>query len=184
MWPVGAGGTLCAVAILGVITIALVAPQKLKRPMAIAAAALTIGFAVWMPWFDAQFPVPGKKHLQMTQGQGMSLDGPHEYSRWSANSRIDVIKSPLPFWLAYGVSKKDRTFALNPANREAMGLQKWIMQDGDAGTFVTDYSNSELGQKYLQRTLYALSASIKKGSDPRVFVIRRRWRPRHLGATS
>ena len=171
LWPVGAGGTLCAVAILGVITLALVAPKSVKRPVTIAAAVLTVAFAAWMPSFDSQFPVPGKKHLQMTQGQGMSLDGPHEYSRWSANSRIDVIKSPLPFWLAYGVSEKDQGVALNPANKEAMGLQKWIMQDGDAGTFVTDYSNSELGQKYLQRTLYGLSASIKKGTAPKVFVI-------------
>ena len=66
LWPVGAGGTLCAVVILGAVTIALVAPQKLKRPSCIAAAVLTIGFAVWMPFFDGQFAVPGKKFLQAT----------------------------------------------------------------------------------------------------------------------
>jgi hypothetical protein len=77
LWPVGAGGTLCAVVILGVITIALVAPKSVKRPAIIAATVLTIGFAAWMPSFDLQFPVPGKKSLQMTQGQGMSLGGPH-----------------------------------------------------------------------------------------------------------
>lgn len=171
LWPVGAGGTLCAVAILGVVTIALVAPPGLRRVSWIGAAVATVGLGVWMPSFDAQFPVPGKKHLQMTQAQGMDVDRPHEYSRWSANSRIDVIKSPLPFWLAYGIGKNDMAFALAPQNREALGAQKWIMQDGDAGTFVSDYTHSELGREYLQRTLYALTASAKQGTNPRVFII-------------
>lgn len=171
LWPVGAGGTLCAVAILGVAAAALVAPAGVRRPMAVAAAVLGVGFAACMPFFDGWFPVPGKKHLLMTQTRGIDLDGPHEYSRWSANSRIDVIKSPLPFWCAYGIGKKDMAFALDPNNRDALGAQKWIMQDGDAGTFVTDYTHSPLGQEYLGRTLYALSAAAKRGTAPRVFVI-------------
>lgn len=171
LWPFGAGGTLCAVAILGLLTVALVAPGRLRRPSLFAALAGAIGLGFWMPTFDAQFPVPGKKHLQMTQARGMDVDHPHEYSRWSANSRIDVIKSPLPFWLAYGIGKKDMAFALDPKNRAALGEQKWIMQDGDAGTFVSDYTHSQVGREYLQRTLYALTATIKQGTSPRVFVI-------------
>lgn len=171
LWPVGAGGTLCAVAILGVITIALVAPQKIKRPMWIGAGVLTVGFAAWMPFFDDQFEVPGKKYLQMTQDRGMNVDGSREYSKWSANSRIDVIESPLPIWVAYGIGAKDIPFVSDPANRAKLGKQKWIMQDGDAGTFVTDYTNSPLGLEYLGRTLYSLTAAVKKGTNPRVFII-------------
>lgn len=171
LWEVGAGGCLCAVGILGALTIAMVAPEGRKTLSLGLAAVLAVGLGAWLPSFDAQFPVPGKKHLQITQKQGLDLGGVHEYSRWSANSRIDVIKSPLPHWLAYGIGAKDMPFALDPANAQKLGAQKWIMQDGDAGTFVTDYTHSELGRDYLQRTLYAMSAQVKKGSSPRVFVI-------------
>ena len=171
LWPVGAGGTLCAVVILGAVTIALVAPQKLKRPSCIAAAVLTIGFAVWMPFFDGQFAVPGKKFLQATERLGLDLEGDKQYSKWSANSRIDVIESPLNSWVAYGIVIISGPFGLDPNNQKKLGAQKWIMQDGDAGTFVTDYTHSELGREYLQRTLYSLTASVKKGTEPRVFVI-------------
>lgn len=176
LWPVGAGGCLCAVAVLGVLALAFVAPVSLRRPAIVIAVVGSAGLLAWLPFFDGQFHVPGKKHLQMTQSQGLSLDGPHEYSRWSANSRIDVIKSPLPFWVAYGIGEKDQAFALDPANRERLGAQKWIMQDGDAGTFVSDYTHSELGREYLLRTLYALSGHVKQGTGaqgkgPRVFVI-------------
>lgn len=171
LWPVGAGGTLCAVVVLGAITIGFVAPQSLKRPSWIAAGAMSIGFLVWMPFFDGQFTVPGKKYLQATEKLGLSLDGEKLYSKWSANSRIDVIESPLGRWVAYGIGIKDAPFALDAKNQDVLGKQKWIMQDGDAGTFVTDYTHSEKGREYLQRTLYSLTASVKAGSAPRVFVI-------------
>jgi len=171
LWPVGAGGTLCAVVILGVVTIALVAPKQLRRPSLIAAGVLTVGFAAWMPFFDDQFEVPGKKYLQMTKDRGMNVDGDREYSKWSANSRIDVIESPLPIWVAYGIGAKDKPFVLKAENKAKFGKQKWIMQDGDAGTFVTDYQTSELSREYLGRTLYSLTAAVKRGTDPRVFVI-------------
>ncbi len=171
LWPVGAGGTLCAVAILGAVTIGLVAPPRVRRPSWIAAGVLAVGFAAAMPFFDGWFPVPGKKYLQATRNLGLELDGPHEYSRWSANSRIDVIETPLDRWVAYGIGIHDAPFALDPANQERLGAQKWIMQDGDAGTFVTDYTHSELGREYLLRTLYGLTAAVKRGTSPRVFVI-------------
>ncbi|MFT4513231.1 MAG: spermidine synthase [Planctomycetota bacterium] len=171
LWPVGAGGTLCAVVILGAITIGFVAPKSLKRPSWIGASVLAVGFAVWMPFFDSQFDVPGKKYLQATETLALNLDGEKQYSKWSANSRIDVIESPLGRWVAYGIGINDAEFALDPKNQKVLGEQKWIMQDGDAGTFVTDYTNSEKGREYLQRTLYSLTASVKSGTSPRVFVI-------------
>lgn len=171
LWPVGAGGTLCAVVILALVTVAFVAPKSIKRPAWMAAGVLSVGFAAWMPFFDEQFEIPGKKYLQMTQDRGMNVDGSREYSKWSANSRIDVIESPLPIWVAYGIGANDIPFVGNPDNKSKLGKQKWIMQDGDAGTFVTDYENSALGREYLGRTLYSLTGSVKKGTDPRVFVI-------------
>ncbi|MCB9877592.1 MAG: hypothetical protein H6835_08345 [Planctomycetes bacterium] len=176
LWPVGAGGTLCAVAILGVLTVAFVAPKAVRGANQVIALVLTIGFGIAMlSGIDGMFPVPGKKFLQVTKQEGMSIEGPKDYSRWSANSRIDVIPTPLDHWRAYGIGVKDAA-ALDPANKAKLGEQKWIMQDGDAGTFVTDYTTNELSREYLQRTLYAVSGAIKKkaGTDavgPRVFII-------------
>ena len=171
LWPFGAGGCLCAVAALGALACASVAPARVRRLAAVLAAAAVAGLLAWMPSFDGMFPVPGKKFLQVTQQQRLDLDSPHQFSRWSANSRIDVIQSPLPNWYAYGIGKNDMAAVLDPANREKLGAQKWIMQDGDAGTFVSDYTNAEMGRQYLLRTVYALSAKVKEGSKPRVFVI-------------
>ena len=171
LWPIGAGGCLMAVAILGAVTLAAVAPRNLKALSVGLALLLSIGCALWAPSFDAQFPVPGKSRLLVTQSERLDLQKTHEFSRWSANSRIDVIHSPLGRWFAHGLGEKDVPFALDPANWPQLGDQKWIMQDGDAGTFVTDLTHAKLGQEFLQRTLYALTATVKKGTAPRVFVI-------------
>ena len=171
LWSFGAGGCLCAVAALGVLAMAAVAPSRARVLAAGGAGLGVVGLLAWMPSFDAQFPVPGKKSLQVTKNQRLDLSGAHEFSRWSANSRIDVVKSPLPNWYVYGLGGKDLPFVLDPQNQAKLGGQKWIMQDGDAGTFVTDYSNTEVGRDYLLRSLYALSGTVKKGTAPRVFVI-------------
>jgi len=171
LWPFGAGGCLCALAALGLVACAAVAPARLARSAAAAAAVGAVGLLAWMPSFDATFPVPGKKYLKFTREQQLDLGGPHEYSRWSANSRIDVTKSPLPNWYAYGIGEKDRSRVVALGTRETFGDQKWIMQDGDAGTFVSDYTNVEAGRAQLLRTVYALAATVKRGSSPRVFVI-------------
>jgi spermidine synthase len=171
LWPFGAGGCLCALAALGLLACAFVAPGRLRRPATVAALAGVVGLLAWMPSFDATFPVPGKKFLQVTRNQRVDLTGDHEFSRWSANSRIDVRRSPLPNWYCYGLGGKDRPFVFDPRNQARLGGQKWIMQDGDAGTFLTDYTNTEVGRDYLLRSLYALSGTVKKGSAPRVFVI-------------
>jgi hypothetical protein len=171
LWSFGAGGCLCAVAILGIFAWMTTAPTAMRRAAAIAGGVVVVGLLAWLPSFDASFPVPGKKFLQMTRARGIGLEGPHEYSRWSANSRIDVIQSPLDVWVVYGVGGNDAPFVLDPANKSRLPAQKWIMQDGDAGTFVFDFTNNELGREYLSRTLYALTASLKHGTSPRVFVI-------------
>ncbi|MFK7741089.1 MAG: hypothetical protein AB8H80_12285 [Planctomycetota bacterium] len=177
LWPLGAGGALCAVAILGILTVAFVAPKVVRGANWVIAIVLSIAFGVAaLSGVDKMFPVPGKKYLQITKERGMSIEGPKDYSRWSANSRIDVIPTPLPIWVAYGVGAKDKPFVKNPANKAKFGKQKWIMQDGDAGTFVTDYTNSQLSREYLLRTLYAVGGSVKQGmgvegAGPRVFII-------------
>ena len=118
LWPIGAGGAFCAVSILGVVTIALVAPKVVRGANWAIAGILVAGFAIAMvTGVDGAFPVPTKKKLQITSEQWMSIEGKKDYSRWSANSRIDVIPTPLPIWLAYGIGEKDKPFIVDPANK-------------------------------------------------------------------
>ncbi|MGE3174848.1 MAG: hypothetical protein AB7O97_19620 [Planctomycetota bacterium] len=187
LWPVGAGGCLMVVAILGLLAMVSVAPEKLRRASAAAAVVLGIGCAALMPSFDDMFPVPGKRYLNITQNSGLNVKGvAHEYSRWSPNSRIDLGKSDEIMWYMLALGGKDqREIAkvitenggpMSPASakvlRARLGAQKYIMQDGDAGTFITDLSNEAAeGRQLLGRSLYSMTADLKAGTAPEVFII-------------
>jgi spermidine synthase len=186
LWPVGAGGCLMVVAILGFLAMASVAPSRVRRASALAAAVLGIGCAVMIPFFDQLVRVPGKSYLKMTRNSGVNVSGvPHEYSRWSANSRIDVGKSDEALWYMLALGGKDQRaigelIAQNGGSqasaakvlRERFGAQKYIMQDGDAGTFITNLSDEHAGaRELLHGALYSMSAAIKAGTGPKVFVV-------------
>lgn len=186
LWPVGAGGCLMVVAILGAVALASVAPAALRRQAAIVATAIGLTCAVLVPSFDDLVKVPGKSYLKMTSNSDFNVGGvPHEYSRWSANSRIDVGKSDELLWYMLALGGTDQrelndVIAKNggtPASaakalRERFGAQKYIMQDGDAGTFVSDLSDERAGARgLLSRALYSMTANLKAGTAPKVFVI-------------
>ncbi len=186
LWYVGAGGCLMLVTVLGFVTLAVVAPARLRRASIAAAVVLGGGAAALVPSFDGRFPVPGKSYLRMTKNNGYNAGGvKHESSRWSSNSRIDLGKSDDALWymLALGTKDVGEISAIVAANggsmvsaakalREHYGAQKYIMQDGDAGTFITDLSNPKAAARgLLGRALYSMTASVKQGTNPQVFVI-------------
>ena len=185
LWPFGAGGCLLVVAVLGLLALWSVAPQKLRRMSAAAAVVLGLGCVALIPSFDTMVPIPGKSYLRLTQNAGYNAGGvPHEYSRWSPNSRIDVGKSDEILWYMLALSGKDmqdrqsviQQFGAEhlaaKALRERYGAQKYIMQDGDAGTFITDLSDEKAGARtLLSRALYSMTATLKKGTNPKVFII-------------
>ena len=185
LWPFGAGGCMLIVAVLGLLALWSAAPERLRRSTGIAAVVLGLGCLLWMPSFDGMVPIPGKSYLRLTQNAGYNAGGvPHEYSRWSPNSRIDVGKSDELLWNMLALSGKDmqdrqsiiEKYGSEPAAakelRERYGAQKYIMQDGDAGTFITDLSNESAGARgLLSRALYSMSATMKKGTNPKVFII-------------
>jgi hypothetical protein len=186
LWPFGAAGCLLVVAVLGLMAFASVAPARMRRLSAIAAAALSVACLAMVPSIDALVPIPGKSFLQLTTNANYNPNGvPHEYSRWSTNSRIDVGKSDETLWLMLATSGPDMRrmeairakhptdpVAQAKALREELGAQKYIMQDGDAGTFLTDLSNENAGARgFLSRSLYSLTAGLKKGTGARAFVI-------------
>jgi spermidine synthase len=186
LWPFGAGGCLLVVAVLGLLALWAVAPARLRRGSGLAAVALGITCAVLIPSFDKSVPIPGKSFLRLTQNANYNPNGvPHIYSRWSTNSRIDVGKSDEVLWLMLAMAGPDMRamdvikgqHAADPvaaakALREAFGEQKYIMQDGDAGTFLTNLSDEKAGARgLLSRSLYSLTASMKQDKGSRVFVI-------------
>ena len=186
LWPFGAAGCLLVVAVLGLMAFASVAPARMRRLSAIVAAALSVACLAMVPSIDALVPIPGKSFLQLTTNANYNPNGvPHEYSRWSTNSRIDVGKSDETLWLMLATSgpdmrRMDEIRAKHPTDpaaqakalREELGAQKYIMQDGDAGTFLTDLSNEDAGARgFLSRSLYSLTAGLKKGTGARAFVI-------------
>lgn len=185
LWPFGAGGCLLVVAILGLLALWSVAPSRLRRASAAGAIVLGLACAVLAPSFDEAVPIPGKSYLRLTKNAGYNAGGvPHEYSRWSSNSRIDVGKSDEILWYMLALSGKDMQerqsiiqqhgseMAAAKALRERYGAQKYIMQDGDAGTFLTDLSDEKAGARgLLSRALYSLTATLKQGTSPKVFII-------------
>lgn len=186
LWPLGAGGCLLVVAALGLVSLWAVAPDRLRRASGAAAVVLGIGSLALAPSFDAMVPIPGKSFLQLTTNANYNPNGvPHEYSKWSTNSRIDVGKSDEALWLMLAMSGPDMRAlqairdrhptdlaAQNKAVREELGGQKYIMQDGDAGTFLTNLSDENAKARgFLSRSLYSLSASMKKDTGSKVFVV-------------
>ncbi len=163
LWPVGAGGCFLAVALLGFITLAIVAPKPVRRPSLQASGVGGLMCLVLMPFFDAMFPVPGKGFLDLTDTFRAKIAAYSEYSRWSANSRIDLL--PMPPQLRFMFCRGARTKGL------PLSDQKFILQDGDAGTIISNFSDDPNGLVVLKRSMYSASVRLKEGKKPRVFII-------------
>jgi len=165
LWDVGAGGCFLAAAVLGM---AGCAATALVGPALRTSLLLLAGVAgLWMSSFDQQFPVPGKRYLDLTHAQNLSLYGRPVYTRWSPNSRIDVL--PLP-----STGGWERGF-LQARGSKALGMplprQWWIAQDGDAGTMLTDFGSEPEKLEVLRYTMYSSAFHLKEGTNAKVCVI-------------
>lgn len=164
LWPVGAGGCLMVCVLLAVLAAACaVVPQVgIGSRLTLALAALVALF--WMPRFDRDFPVPGKVLLDVTRDYNVVTYGRPIYSQWSANSRIDVLLIP-----------QDKIHLLQARGDKALAMplpkQGWIAQDGDAGTFLSDFSGEPDKREVLRHTTYFASLQLKQGTAPKVLVI-------------
>lgn len=164
LWPVGAGGCFLATLALAVLAAWSAAPAGTRvalRASLLVVLVLSLG---WLYRFDRDFPVPGKRWLDLTQSHTIREYGRPVFSQWSANSRIDVL--PLP-------ANAPRFLQARGATAMAMPLpeQWWIGQDGDAGTLLSNFGEEPDKLPVLAQTMYAASFALKQGSKPRVFVI-------------
>lgn len=158
---VGAGGVLVCVALFGLLAAVAASPFRRRAP------ALAIGLALgavglwWMPRIDAQLPVPGKGDLQLTPHVTANLSEVSEQSRWSASSRVDVIPIHPARRLVLGQGRVGR--------RVPLPEEKFILQDGSAGTFALDFSEHPESLRAVELSLYSAALSLKQ--HPSVFVI-------------
>ncbi len=163
LWYFGAGGTFLVVVLLGLATFAVAAPAGKRR--ASVGVALVLGTACvgMIPKLDTWLPVPGKSYLDLTDTVRANFAKSSIYSRWSANSRIDVLPMPVQ-WRFMFCRGSAALFMPLPQ-------QKFVLQDGDAGTIISDFSNDPRGFAVLKRSLYSASFQLLEGTGPKVFVI-------------
>jgi len=158
LWRFGAGGTFAFVVLLGALGLVALAPD---RRLSFAGLGLAAACVAAMPGLDRWLPVPGKGVLDLTRAQRIQIGPRPEYSRWSANSRIDLLSLPRASRAMFGLGRKER-MSLLPE-------QKLILQDGDAGTVLTNFSDTPEKLEILSETLYSTALSIAR--EPRVLVI-------------
>lgn len=163
LWYFGAGGTFLVVVLLGLATFAVSAPPGKRRGSLGLALVLGVACLVMLPKLDSWLPVPGKSYLDLTDKVRANFAKSSIYSRWSANSRIDVLPMPVQ-WRFMFCRGSAALFMPLPQ-------QKFVLQDGDAGTIISDFSNDPRGFAVLKRSLYSASFQLLEGTKPKVFVI-------------
>jgi hypothetical protein len=161
LWAVGAGGVLVFVALVGVLATVVATAPRLRTPALAVGLALGAAGLWWMPRIDQQLPVPGKGDLQLTPHVTPNLSDVTEHSQWSASSRVDVI----PVHPAYRIVLAQG----RPGRAVPLPEEKFILQDGSAGTFILNFSEQPESLRAIQLSMYSAALSLKQ--RPRVFVI-------------
>lgn len=164
LWPVGAGGVFLATMLLGLLALWSAAPPAAERVTRAGTALLGGLCLLGMPFLDGWLPVPGKAFLDITKDYTLQAYGRPIYTRWSANSRIDAI--PLPPHMPRFMQTRGSKVLDLPLPR-----QIWLMQDGDAGTMLSDFSGEPDKLTVVRRSMYSATFHLKEGSAPKVFII-------------
>jgi hypothetical protein len=162
LWKTGAGGCLVFTALLALAGMVVSRPPAYRKPVIIAAIALgIIGFS-FLPILDRQFPVPSKNEVFITGKIGIEFQRNIVFSRWSATSRVDLVNLDRDHRYILGLGS-------NPDRTVPVPEEKWIMQDGSAGTYVANFSEYPAALKLLRGSLYSPAFILKE--RPRVFII-------------
>ncbi len=157
----GAGGCMVVLGLLALGGAVISGLERFKMPLLIGGLAL--GFlGLWsIPRFDKAFPVPGKFHLDLTSEHVVRAGRLPEWSRWSANSRIDLLPVPARQRFMYCLGSKTR--------KSLIPDQRLIMQDGWAGTLLMNFSDNPASLSIVEQSMYSASLQLKDG--PRVLII-------------
>jgi spermine/spermidine synthase len=158
---VGAGGCFVLVCLLATASWIAASTGKWRMPALIWGAALAVVGLWLLPTLDRTFPVPGKESLNITRDVTTKLDVTIEYSKWTANSRIDMI--PIPPQRASIFTRGSKAYGA------PLPEEKLILQDGAAGTYILNWSQHPEMLEVLRHSTY--SAALRLKNRPRVFVI-------------
>ena len=156
LWQFGAGGGIAAICVLILSAMVITVPSKNWGKLIIF---LTVLVLIAVPRVDSRAPVPGKHYLELTDSEQVVFMEP-EYSRWGPNSRIDVLTIP---------SHQRNLFARGSVDFETpLPEQKFIMQDGSAGTYISNFSDFPRGLEHVARSMYSIAVQLKQ--RPRVLA--------------
>ncbi len=158
----GAGGVLVLVALLALAATVVAVPRPWRKPaLAVGVVLAVLGLAV-LPVLDAKFPVPNKSSIELTPNVSTPTGEVDSYSKWSATSRIDLIKVPANRRYVFTLGENRRGLPPIPE-------QKLILQDSSSGTFIANWSEHPERLKILDRSMY--TAAVRLKDRPRVFII-------------
>jgi hypothetical protein len=161
LWSFGAGGTLVFVVLMALVAAVASAPVAQRRSALALGLALGVAGLWAMPRLDGWFPVPGKGSLMFTKNQGANLTEISEYSKWSSNSRVDLLPVKEEARLLINVGDAARNLPLPD--------EKFIVQDGSAGTMILDWTRNPEMLEAIRLSMYGATFAIKE--KPRVFII-------------
>lgn len=157
----GAGGTFVFLSLLALVgMVVALSPGWRKAGIAVGVVLAAVG--IWLlPTLDQRFPVPGKGALSITKNREAQVAHNIEYSRWSANSRIDLIPIPTHDRFIYCRGPKASDIPLPD--------EKYILQDASAATFIVNFSEHPEALDAIKESAYFTAVMLK--DRPRVFVI-------------
>lgn len=184
---VGASGAWLVITLMATTGFVLAAPVACRRPSLGAGVLVAVVALGTVPTLDERHPVPGKGYLDLTEDVRATYGDRLTYRRWSTNSRIDVL----------ALEPHERfMFCRGPALL-ALPLpeQRLILQDGSAGTIVSNYTGQPEALTVLSRSLYGLGIALaqvepeREDRGPDVLVIGMGggddvWATLHGGAAS
>lgn len=157
----GAGGCMVILGLLALVSAMISSPESLRKPILVGGVAIGL-LGLWsVPRIDKTFPVPGKFYLDLTSEHGVNTGRLPQWSAWSSNSRIDLLPVPTKdrFMFCRGKS----------AIHTPLPDQRLIMQDGWAGTMLTDFSEHPERLNAVATSMYSASLMLKE--RPRVLII-------------
>ncbi len=160
----GAGGVFVVSVLLALVAAVVVVRGLWGNRALFVGAALGLFGLFLVPTLDGIFPVPSKGYLDFLRAIEAKSGDAQFFSRWTANSRIDLVTPPAG-------TEED---AITTRGRVRDGLppapeHRAILQDAAAGTVVVNFSDHPEALEILRRAMY--SASVRLRPDARVFII-------------
>jgi hypothetical protein len=161
LWQTGAGGCFVFLTLLALAGLVTATPVSYRRHALVIGGIAAISGLLILPKFDAWLPVPDKGYIEMAEDNWIDIRGNVLFSRWSACSRVDLIR----------VAKEKRCIFGVGSNRlkDPLPEEKLMLQDGSAGSFALNFTEHPDALRSLKQSTFGIASILKKNA--RVFII-------------